>query len=106
MQNNSGSDGKNYSLLLKPKDDLRKDFRLMEFNTIVNQYLHKDPVARQRRLKIRTYSVLPLNEECGIIEWISNVVPLRPALIKIYRQKRESHIFFILINNHFIYYLL
>ncbi|XP_026479798.1 serine/threonine-protein kinase ATR-like [Ctenocephalides felis] len=83
-----GSDGKNYSLLLKPKDDLRKDFRLMEFNTIVNQYLHKNPVARERRLKIRTYSVLPLNEECGIIEWISNVIPLRPALIKIYKEKQ------------------
>ena len=31
------SDGKTYILLCKPKDDLRKDARLMEFNSIVNK---------------------------------------------------------------------
>lgn len=65
-----GSDGKNYMIMMKPKDDLRKDFRLMEFNSVVKQYLHQNSDARQRRLNIRTYAVLPLNEECGILEWV------------------------------------
>lgn len=50
-----GSDGKKYLFMCKPKDDLRRDFRLMEFNDIVNKYLQKDPESRQRRLYIRTY---------------------------------------------------
>lgn len=66
-----GTDGKEYFMMLKPRDDMRKDFRLMEFNAVVKQYLHQNPDARERRLNIRTYSVLPLNEECGIIEWVS-----------------------------------
>lgn len=50
-----GSDGKEYLFMCKPKDDLRKDFRLMEFNDIVNKYLQNDRESRQRRLYIRTY---------------------------------------------------
>jgi len=31
------TDGRLYAVLCKPKDDLRKDSRLMEFNTLVNK---------------------------------------------------------------------
>lgn len=73
--------------MLKPKDDLRKDFRLMEFNDIVNQLLCKESESRQRRLNIRLYSVAPLNEECGMIEWVPNLVGLRPIVLNIYKQR-------------------
>ncbi|XP_065155593.1 LOW QUALITY PROTEIN: serine/threonine-protein kinase ATR [Atheta coriaria] len=82
-----GSDGKLYIQMLKPKDDLRKDFRLMEFNDIVNQLLSKEAESRERRLNIRLYSVAPLNEECGMIEWVPNLVGLRPTLMTIYKQR-------------------
>ncbi|XP_056649111.1 serine/threonine-protein kinase ATR-like isoform X3 [Diorhabda sublineata] len=82
-----GSDGKRYIFMLKPKDDLRKDFRLMEFNDIVNHLLAREGEARQRRLNIRLYSVAPLNEECGLIEWVHNLVGLRPVLLSLYKQK-------------------
>ena len=72
-----GSDGKNYPFLCKPKDDLRKDARLMEFHSLVCKFLQKDGETRKRQLKIRTYAVIPLNEECGLIEWVSNTVGLR-----------------------------
>ncbi|XP_044758902.1 serine/threonine-protein kinase atr [Coccinella septempunctata] len=81
-----GSDGKGYIQMLKPKDDLRKDFRLMEFNDIVNQLLARDAEARERRLNIRLYSVAPLNEECGLIEWVPNLLGLRPILMGLYNQ--------------------
>lgn len=77
--------------MLKPKDDLRKDFRLMEFNDIVNQLLTRDGEARQRRLSIRLYSVAPLNEECGLIEWVPNLVGLRPVLMKLYKQRGKKN---------------
>lgn len=72
-----GSDGKDYIILMKAKDDLRKDYRLMEFNNVVKQFLHENSEARQRRLNIRTYAVMPLNEDCGIIEWVSNLQAFR-----------------------------
>ncbi|KAK0175715.1 hypothetical protein PV327_009444 [Microctonus hyperodae] len=82
-----GSDGNQYLFMCKPRDDLRRDFRLMEFNDIVNKYLQKDPESRQRRLYIRTYGVIPLNEECGLIEWIPNLIGYRFAIVNLYKER-------------------
>ncbi|KAL3865678.1 hypothetical protein ACJMK2_043042 [Sinanodonta woodiana] len=83
----TGSDGRLYVMMCKPKDDLRKDSRLMEFNGIVNKFLRKDPESRRRQLRIRTYAVIPLNEECGLIEWVNNTSGLRNILLKLYKEK-------------------
>ena len=45
-----GSDGLLYSLLCKPKDDLRKDQRLMEFNSMINRALKRDVESSKRQL--------------------------------------------------------
>lgn len=45
-----GSDGKNYNILCKPKDDLRKDQRLMEFNNMINRFLKRNVEASKRRM--------------------------------------------------------
>ncbi|KAG5847372.1 hypothetical protein ANANG_G00125340 [Anguilla anguilla] len=82
-----GSDGKFYTMMCKPKDDLRKDCRLMEFNCLINKCLRKDAESRRRELHIRTYAVIPLNEECGIIEWVNNTAGLRHILTKLYKEK-------------------
>jgi serine/threonine-protein kinase ATR len=82
-----GSDGHVYALLCKPKDDLRKDQRLMEFNAMINRSLKKDADSSKRRLYIKTYAVTPLNEECGLIEWVDNLKTLRDILLSIYKQK-------------------
>uniref|UniRef100_A0A672LFH3 Serine/threonine-protein kinase ATR n=1 Tax=Sinocyclocheilus grahami TaxID=75366 RepID=A0A672LFH3_SINGR len=82
-----GSDGKFYTMMCKPKDDLRKDCRLMEFNCLINKSLRKDAESRRRDLHIRTYAVIPLNEECGIIEWVNNTAGVRHILTKLYKEK-------------------
>ncbi|KAM9708676.1 serine/threonine-protein kinase ATR isoform 1-T1 [Menidia menidia] len=82
-----GSDGRSYTMMCKPKDDLRKDCRLMEFNCLINKCLRKDAESRRRELHIRTYAVIPLNEECGIIEWVSNTAGLRHILTKLYKER-------------------
>lgn len=48
-----GSDGKKYIFLAKPKDDLRKDNRMMEMNGILNCLLAKQPASRRRNLHLR-----------------------------------------------------
>ena len=54
-----GSDGQTYAFLCKPKDDLRKDLRMMEFTTVLNRLLARDPSSRKRRLYLRTFAVIP-----------------------------------------------
>ncbi|KAJ1560982.1 serine/threonine-protein kinase M1, partial [Cladochytrium tenue] len=87
----AGSDGRDHIFLLKPKDDLRKDARLMEFNGLINKLLKKDPETRKRNLYIRTYAVVPLNEECGIIEWVENTIGFRNIVVKSYRSKNNHY---------------
>ncbi|XP_068194787.1 serine/threonine-protein kinase ATR [Antennarius striatus] len=82
-----GSDGRSYTMMCKPKDDLRKDCRLMEFNCLINKCLRKDAESRRRELHICTYAVIPLNEECGIIEWVNNTAGLRHILNKLYKER-------------------
>lgn len=55
-----GSDGKVYNILCKPKDDLRKDQRLMEFNNMINRFLKRDVESSKRRMcKWSTPTVRP-----------------------------------------------
>lgn len=82
-----GSNGQTYGLLIKPKDDLRTDQRLMEFNGLINRSLKRDAESSRRQLYIRTYAVTPLNEECGIIEWVDGLKTLRDILLLIYRNR-------------------
>lgn len=94
-----GTDGKTYYFLAKPDDDLRKDSRLMEFNGIVNRLFKKENEARKRNLRmcillffnilpeIRTYAVIPLNEKCGLIEWIPNLQGFRAIVMKAYKER-------------------
>ena len=82
-----GSDGKIYSLLCKPKDDLRKDQRLLEFNSMISRLLKKDAECSKRRLYIRTYAVTPLNEDCGLIEWVDGLRTLRDIILEFLRRR-------------------
>ena len=82
-----GSDGKRYIFLCKPKDDLRRDSRVMEFTSLMNKLLMKDPASRRRQFKIRTYAAMPINEECGLIEWVPNTVGFRNIVYDVYKSR-------------------
>lgn len=101
-----GSDGKRYPFLCKPHDDLRKDARLMDFNAMINKLLKSASESRRRQLcksqpvcdqvwsmlipqDIRTYAVMPLNEECGLLEWVANTHALKNILEKGYSRQNK-----------------
>ncbi|KAG7097441.1 hypothetical protein E1B28_004786 [Marasmius oreades] len=86
----AGSNGQIYMFLAKPKDDLRKDARLMDLYSVINKLLKGNSDSRRRQLYIRTYGVVTLNEECGLIQWVPNTVPLRPILNRSYTAKGIS----------------
>ena len=59
----------------------------MELFGMINKFLKKDNASRRRKLNIRTYAVLPLNEECGLLEWVPNCEPFRSILKDLYVAK-------------------
>eukprot|EP01034_Spumella_vulgaris_P021660 gene21660-27701_t len=60
--------------------DLRKDSRMMEFNSVVNRLLQDDAEGAKRGLRLRTFAVVCLNEECGILEWVNNTDCIRTLI--------------------------
>ncbi|KAI8973495.1 hypothetical protein BDF20DRAFT_655405 [Mycotypha africana] len=72
-----GNDGKKYYFLLKKEDDLRKDARTIEFENMLNSIFKKNPHCRDKGLYIRTFAVIPLGHQWGLLEWIENLEPLK-----------------------------
>ena len=65
-------------LCKREKDgDLRKDARVNDFNDVVNRLLDADDEARRRKLHLRTFAVVILDEECGLMEWVNRTHGLR-----------------------------
>ncbi|DBA03530.1 TPA: hypothetical protein N0F65_011431 [Lagenidium giganteum] len=85
-----GSDGNLYPFLCKREKtgDLRKDARMMEFNSMINKLLQKDPEGRRRKLRVRTYAVVCLNEESGMMEWVRNTKAMRQLIGQIHKTER------------------
>lgn len=77
-----GSDGKKYKQLVKGgNDDLRQDAIMEQVFAAVSELLKLHRTTRQRNLGIRTYKVLPLTASSGLIEFVSNTVPLHEYLM-------------------------
>lgn len=51
--------------------------RLMDYAGVLNSLLSKEASARRRDLRLRTYAVLPLTEDCGLLQWLNNLLPLK-----------------------------
>lgn len=79
----------------------------MEFNSMINRFLKRDVESNKRQLckftllytastyrpnaniilDIKTYAVTPLNEECGLIEWVDNLRTLRELVMKLLKER-------------------
>ena len=81
-----GSDGQRYSFLAKPKDDLRRDSRLMDCIAVINKLFRKDCQARNRNMYVRDYSVVPTNETSGMIEWVDNLKSIRGLILQNHKE--------------------
>lgn len=71
-----GIDNRPYRLLVK-KDDTRKDAKVVEFTTMINRILSASTEARKRNLSIANYSVIPLAENMGVIEFVLDVATMK-----------------------------
>lgn len=71
-----GSDGQKYTYLLKGREDLRLDARIMQLLQAVNSFLYSCTDTYSRSLAIRYYSVTPISGRAGLIQWVDNVTSI------------------------------
>ena len=76
-----GSDGMLYKELVKGKDDMRQDAVMEQVFENVNITLKADSETQTRCLRIRTYTVVPLTPQSGVIQWVENARPFGDFLV-------------------------
>ncbi|KAI8958799.1 Serine/threonine-protein kinase tel-1 [Daldinia sp. FL1419] len=77
-----GTNGERFKQLVKGgNDDLRQDAIMEQVFAAVSSVLKHHRSTQQRNLGIRTYKVLPLTAASGLIEFVSNTIPLHEYLM-------------------------
>jgi FKBP12-rapamycin complex-associated protein len=83
-----GSDGTEYTYLLKGHEDIRQDERVMQLFGLCNTLLSNDNECRKRHLNIQRYSAIPLSTQSGLLGWVPHSDTLH-VLIREYRDSRK-----------------
>jgi PI-3-kinase-related kinase SMG-1 len=86
-----GSDGCDHIFLLKGRDDLRMDERLMQIVRVSNRLMAADRPAAGLGLAMRHYSVTPLGDRVGLIQWVENTASLFSLFRSWQSSTRERH---------------
>ena len=76
-----GSNGVRYKQLVKGNDDMRQDAVMQQMFHFVNGMFMRRRELGRRQLKIRTYCIVPLSPDSGILEWVPNTIPLSDYLV-------------------------
>ena len=85
-----GSDGKQYTYLLKGREDLHLDERIMQLLRVVSGLLRTERHTRAYpAVRARSYVVLPLGRRAGLIQWVGGVTPLF-TLYKEWRMRAQA----------------
>jgi len=71
-----GSDGKEHTYLLKGREDLRLDARIMQLLQAVDRFLRSSYHTHGRSLTVRYYSVTPISGMAGLIQWVDQVISI------------------------------
>lgn len=84
-----GTDIRPYRLMVK-RDDTRKDAKVFEFTNMINRLLSANADARKRNLVIENYSVIPLAEDMGVIEFVQDVATMKSVIH--HQQVKTGHV--------------
>ncbi|CAE6458523.1 unnamed protein product [Rhizoctonia solani] len=83
-----GEDGERYKQLFKGEgeDDLRQDAVMEQVFELVNILLKRDRSSKKRNLRVRTYKVIPLASQAGLLEFVTNTMPIGGWLLNAHRK--------------------
>lgn len=84
-----GDDERDHPFLVKGGEDVRLDARIEQLFDAVNGLL--GPVATPG-LRVRTYSVVPVLPDLGIIEWAANTKPLKAVVMEMAKVQSTGEI--------------
>lgn len=93
-----GNDGSKHKSLLKGREDLRLDSRLMQFFKLINQHIEQGLGSfckkyRQReQATIFRYAITPISKLCGLISFVDGADTMF-SLISDYRQMHSINVF-------------
>lgn len=80
-----GTDERQYNFLAKGGEDLRTDQRVEQLFGVANEAFAQSTQTRTRGMKIRTFSVVPMTSQIGLVEWVSDTLPIKSMV------EREAH---------------
>lgn len=60
----------------KGEDEVRQDAVMQQVFEMTNRLLQRDRKTHQRKLHFRTYTVIPLAKQSGIIQFVGNTSPI------------------------------
>jgi hypothetical protein len=86
-----GSDGERYKQLVKGQDDTRQDLVIEQVFETMNQFLMEEKATRKRKLRLRTYRVVPLSPIAGVLEWVENTIPWGSYLVSRTNKRLSAH---------------
>ncbi len=72
-----GSDEREHPFLVKGGEDLRLDQRVQQLFAVMNEMFALDAACCQRKLRLRTYQVIPMTNKVGILQWMENTMPVK-----------------------------
>ncbi|KAI4292817.1 serine/threonine-protein kinase ATR [Pancytospora philotis] len=75
-----GDDGAEYPMIVKFKDDLRKDSRVTDLNNLLNKLFAPG-------YYIRTYRVIPFTHDAGIIEFVPGMASFKQICTRFYKKQ-------------------
>ncbi|EGB06132.1 hypothetical protein AURANDRAFT_29654 [Aureococcus anophagefferens] len=71
-----GADGRRHKQLVKGRDDVRQDAVMEQVFEAVNALLDRDGARLVAgRARIRTYAIVPLSPQAGVLEWVDHTIP-------------------------------
>ncbi|CAM9531074.1 unnamed protein product, partial [Ectocarpus sp. 8 AP-2014] len=86
-----GGDGVPYLFLLKGREDLRQDERVMQLFGLVNALLASERKTARFNLSIQRFAILPLSNNSGLIGWVPSCDTMH-QLIKHFRESKEMRL--------------
>jgi DNA-dependent protein kinase catalytic subunit len=74
------NDENEYKYLVKHGEDLRQDARIEQLFAVMNGLWSRDAACVRRNLSIRTYAVVPMSTDMGVLGWVDDTKPLKAVL--------------------------
>lgn len=74
------SEGRRHKQLVKGNDDLRQDAVMQQLFGLLNVVFKEDPKSLSQ-LRLRTFQVVPLSPQAGIVEWVQETETLGEILV-------------------------